>query len=358
MPGQQAGLFFSHPLQSLLISLTTAEIILNPCLHAQETAQWAIVMTGQYENGSKREIDGRSHIYYDGYWIKYYPPPADTDSLEAKKRLIGALTRRLFNHVEHGINIPGIRLDQARAAYEAEQDPQLKRVKGAMLAGALFNRATDIFTRLVDLQTLGVDVKTDNSLMRECGRCLMEALEFGKSVRHRSGDESIDELWGEPFKAFSIPVETFYESRYIKISQTMRCIDRIAQSMSEAFAIDPLFPGVGNLIESFAEAAKHKCETLRTDEDIFVIWPAFVVAGENLCNLEPQFPLNPTRSTFRLAEEGGRLLRDGQALVSYITRARVPMPKSTEVYLARCQEYRISLEELQSDLGVPQPPAT
>ena len=308
-------------------------------------------MTGQSKNGSMREIEGRPYIYYDGYWIKFYPPPADADSLEAKKRLIEALTRRLFNHVEHGINIPGKRLDQARAAYEAEQDPQLKRVKGAMLAGALFNRAADIFTRLVDLQALGVDVETDNSLMRECGRCLMEALEFGKTVRHRSGDESIDELWGEPFKAFSIPVEAFYESRYIKISQTMRCIDRIAKSMSDAFALASLFPGVGELIEAFADAAKHKCETLRTDTEIFQIWPAFVVAGERLCNLEPQFPLTPTKSSFRLAEEGGRLLRDGQALVSYITRARVPMPKSTDAYLARCEEYRHSLAELQAEVG-------
>jgi len=351
LPGHQAGFFFGHPLESLLVFLTTVEII---CLLYQlllEPTQWATNMTGQIENGSKRDIDGRPHVYYDGYWIKYYPPPADSDSLEAKKRLIEALTRRLFNHVEHGINIPGIRLEQARSAYEVERDPQLKRVKGAMLAGALFNRATDIFTRLVDLQSLGVDVKTDNSLMRECGRCLMEALEFGKSVRHRSGDESIDELWGEPFKAFSIPVKDFYESRYIKISQTMRCIDRIAQSMGDAFAIGPLFPGAGELIEAFADAAKHKCETLRTDEEIFVIWPAFVVAGEQLCNLEPRYPLTPTKSTFRLAEEGSRLLRDGQALVSYITRARVPMSKSADAYLARCEEYRQSLEEMQTKAG-------
>jgi hypothetical protein len=48
-------------------------------------------------------------------------------------------------------------------------------------------------------------------------------------VLHRSGDEGIDELWGEPFRAFSIPVEAFYESRYIKIAQALREIDRIAR---------------------------------------------------------------------------------------------------------------------------------
>ena len=97
-------------------------------------------------NGTIAEVGGRTCIYFDGYWIKYYEPPPE--SLEAKKALIEALTRRLFNHVEHGINIPGIRLDEARAAYEAETDPDRKRVNGAMLAGALFNRAASIFTKL------------------------------------------------------------------------------------------------------------------------------------------------------------------------------------------------------------------
>jgi len=59
----------------------------------------------------------------------------------------------------------------------------------------------------------------------------------------------------------------------------MRSIDQIADTMGSAFTIVPLFPGVGDLIEAFAAAAKHKCETLRTDEDIFGFWSVFVVAG-------------------------------------------------------------------------------
>ena len=60
--------------------------------------------------------------YYYGYWIKIYEVPADT--LEAKKRLIDALTRRLFNHVEHGLNVPGRRLDEARRAYDTRDRPR------------------------------------------------------------------------------------------------------------------------------------------------------------------------------------------------------------------------------------------
>src|SRR6478672_5500949 len=100
-------------------------------------------MSGVVANGEKRLIKGQWRVHYDGYWIKVYEAPADT--LGAKKRLIEALTRRLFNHVEHGVNIPGTRLEEARRSFESETDPQRKRVKCAMLAGALFNRAADIF---------------------------------------------------------------------------------------------------------------------------------------------------------------------------------------------------------------------
>ncbi len=305
-------------------------------------------MNDNIPNGSRRELDGMPQIHYDGYWIKYYEPPAD-DTLNAKKRLIEALTRRLFNHVEHGINIPGRRLEQARNAYEQEQDPALKRVKAAMLAGALFNRATDIFTRLVELQDLGVNIETDNSLMRECGRCLMEALNLGRNVRHRGGEEGIDELWGEPCKAFSISVKDFYESRYIKIAQTLRDIDRIAAALLEAFPGGAPFPAARALIAELAEMAKEKCQTLRTDDEIFDVWPRFVVASERLCALEPDTPRSPTKAYFRLADEGARLLRDGRSLISHIARARVPMPKSTESFLQRCEQYRQSLRELGLD---------
>jgi hypothetical protein len=287
--------------------------------------------------GTKQVIDGVERIYYYGYWIKTYEAPENT--LDAKKRLIEALTRRLFNHVEHGINIPGRRLGEARAAYEAEVDPEMKRVKGAMLAGALFNRATDIFTKLVDLQAVGVEIATDNALMRECGRCLQEALQLGRTVLHRSGEEGIDELWGEPFKAFSIPVEAFYESRYNKIALAMRDIDSIARSLAETFAGRSIFAGIAGLVENYAETARVKCEVLRTDKGIFDVWASFAVAGERLYNFEPSLPGDATEHMVRECEHGLRLIRQARDLISDITRARVSMPKSTAEFEARCQVF-------------------
>lgn len=284
--------------------------------------------------GTVAIIDGVRRIYYDGYWLKAYEPPAD--SLDAKKRLIQALTRRLFNHVEHGINIPGKRLEDARRAYESEEDPARKRVKGAMYAGAMFNRATDIFTKLVELQELGIEIATDNPLMRECGGCLQEALKLGRLVLHRSGDEGIDELWGEPFRAFSIPVDAFYESRYIKIAQALREVDRLAAVMASTLAATPLFRGIEPLVLEFARIAKIKCETLRTDPDIFDVWADFVTASERLGAVAPALSPAADETSRQLAADGLHLILQGRNLVTDIIRARVTMPKSAREYVDRC----------------------
>ena len=302
-------------------------------------------MSEPCQNGRCREIDGVSRIYYDGYWIKYYEPPPE--SLEAKKLLIHALTRRLFNHVEHGINIPGIRLKEARRAYERENDPERKRVNGAMLAGALFNRAADIFTKVVELQEVGVEIAHEDALMRECGECLLEALNLGKLVRHRGGAEGIDELWGEPFKAFSQPVAAFYDSRYLKIAQTMRDVDRIAQALVDTFEGSTQIPGMEPRIRQFCEAAKDKCEVLRTDPAVFDVWPTFVVCRERLRSLQPILPPAPTATEIREAQEAIRVLMEGSALVTHIVRARVPMPKSTMELLDKCTQFRRTFLEPQ-----------
>src|SRR6185369_2591848 len=163
-------------------------------------------------DGAKRAIDGCWRVFHEGYWIKAYDVPAD--SLRAKKGLIAALTRRLFKAVE--------------------------------------------------LQALGIEIKSSDPLMRLCGDHLEEALALGRLVLHRSGEEGIDELWGEPFKAFAFPIEDFYRSRYMKIAATMRQIDRLCDTLAATFAGVPMFAGVEPLIASFATAARVKCETLHT----------------------------------------------------------------------------------------------
>jgi len=290
--------------------------------------------------GSRRIIAGEERVFYEGYWIKTYPAPAN--SLEAKKRLIEALTRRLFNHTEHGLNIPGTRLAEARKSFQEETDPARRRVKSAMLAGALFNRATDIFRKLVDLQADGIEIQSDNPLMRECGNCLLESMDLGHSVLHRCGDEGIDELWGEPFRAFSIPIEDFYESRYLKIGQSMRDIDRIAAAMIDTFSTIPMFENIAVLIRDFVDAAKVKTENLRTDPDIFDVWARLVTASERLANFSPLPSAADEEMPIHNVSDGLQLIRNGRDLIFYIARARTPMPKSMREYLDGCEAYRIT----------------
>jgi hypothetical protein len=286
--------------------------------------------------GTRRVIDGWERVFYNDYWVKTYPAPAN--SLATKKCLIEALTRRLFNHTEHGLNIPGTRLAEARQSYENESDPALKRIKAGMLAGSLFNRAADIFRHLVELQACGVEIRSSDALTRECGHCLLEAMKLGRSVLHRSGEEGIDELWGEPFRVFTAPIEEFYESRYIKISQTKRDIDRIANTMVDTFTRIPAFARIEPVVRDFAHTARIKTETLRTDPDIFEVWPRMVTAGERLANFSPDGEATDVSDGHGVAD-GLQLIRAGRDLIFFITRARTPMPKSTREYIERCRVY-------------------
>ena len=63
--------------------------------------------------------------------------------------------------------------------------------------------------------------------------------------------------------------------------------------MAGCIKSDPRFPGVDQLILEYAKHAKHKCETLRTDDDVFDVWSDFVVAGEQVTGFEPVRSDNP-----------------------------------------------------------------
>ena len=258
-------------------------------------------------NGERRSIvEGTPYIHFHGYWVRWYAPP--DESLASRKALIDHLTRRAFHHTEPGINTPGERLDMARAAWERQDDPAMKRVNAAMLAGALFNRATDIFTAIVELEEKGVRISRGNELMKACGDCFKEALELGRDVRHVSGEEGIDELWGEPFRAFTLPITAYYESRFIKVAQTMANIDRLAATLRETFAGRGEFAALPPLIDEFAAAAREECETMKADTSIFDIWPRFIAAGEALGALSPALDADCSRECRYVMEEAHKTL--------------------------------------------------
>lgn len=292
------------------------------------------LIDGSIENGTRNVFHGLEYVFYHGCWVRYYEPPKE--SLASKKLLIDHLTRRTFHHTEPGINTPGHRLEDAREAYEAQSDDAIKRVNAAMLAGALFNRATDLFTSIVELEEKGVKVSRDNELMRSCGRCFEEALELGRDVKHHSGEEGIDEVWGEPFRAFTITIADYYESRFIKVAQTMNNIDLLANTIKNTFCNRVEFKQLAPLIDTYADAAKHECETMKSDSTIFDVWPRFIATGEHLANFKPAIQTGHSLEHQYSIEHAMQTLIAGRNLVNWVARARVPMPKSTDLYVARC----------------------
>jgi len=294
-------------------------------------------------NGARSTVDSTDYVYFNGYWVRYYTPLEE--SLASRKTLIDHLTRRAFHHTEPGINTPGDRLDTAREHYTKQTDPALKRVNAAMLAGALFNRATDIFTAIVELEEKGVKISRSNELMKSCGDYFKEALELGKEVKHFSGEEGIDELWGEPFRAFTLPITAYYESRFIKVSQTMANIDKLASEMKALFCARPEFQNIASSIDEYASAAKRECETMKSDICIFDIWPRFVASGEVLGNIRPSMQKNCSNECRYVMDEAQKTLVSGRNLIDWIARARVPMPASSRLYLDRCETLRDRLKD-------------
>ena len=288
-------------------------------------------------NGTIRTLDGKSCVFYDGYWIRKYDPPAD--EVAARRELIDQLTKRVFHHTEPGINTPGYNLDEARMAYESENEPNKKRVNATMLAGALLHRGSDIFSIIFQLDQKGIEIDSANELMRECESCLLEAFDLGKQVKHYSGEEGLDELWGEPLKAFYTPIVEFYESRYLKIAQTMATIDKICQQMVETFNDLEGFESLAILIEDYARTAKIESETVKTDPVIFKVWPEFVVAGDSLQKFEPQ-RAGLSEPQLQQARE---LVCAGKRLIEWVAFARVPMPKTTAEYFQRCCSFKGNL---------------
>ena len=196
----------------------------------------------------------------------------------------------------------------------------------------------------MELEEKGVKISRENELMKTCSDCFSEALELGKQVKHHSGEEGIDELWGEPFRAFTLPMEEYYRSRYIKVAQTMNNIDQIADTMRDTFLGRAEFNALERFVENYSTAAKLESETMKSDENIFEIWPRFIAAGESLSGFQPAIQPNTTRKCLYVLEHAQKTLVSGTNLMNWVARARVPMPKSTTNYLENCKSLKARLD--------------
>ena len=143
----------------------------------------------------------------------------------------------------------------------------------------------------------------------------------------------------EPFKAFTMPVADFYQSRFVKIAQGLREIDLVANCMIEVFCSRQAFSGLESLIVDYAGAARQAAETMKKDPVIFQVWPKFVSLGEQLDAFKPKPPEGADQMLRMTTAYGRDLVQEGRRLIHYIAGARVPMPKSTASYIEKCERY-------------------
>ncbi|MEE9551465.1 MAG: hypothetical protein V3V89_00320, partial [Gammaproteobacteria bacterium] len=209
----------------------------------------------------------------------------------------------------------------------------------AMLAGALLNRGSDILTTIVDLEEAGIKIESNNELLRECGKCFLAALEFGKNIKLYSGGEGLDELWGEPFKVFSMPMDEFFQSRYIKVAQTMSEIDQITETLIKIIKHVTGFDVVESIVIELGESAKQACETLRSDPVICDVWPRYVAAKETLENYISDMTERLSSEEHNVRHNALGLIQEGGSLLVDLTTVRVPMPKSTKQFYKKCDKF-------------------
>jgi hypothetical protein len=136
-----------------------------------------------------------------------------------------------------------------------------------------------------------------------------------------------------------MPIADFYQSRFIKIAQSMREIDLVADCVIEVFGSRTVFAGLKELVVDYARAARQAAETMKKDPRIFQVWPNFVALGELLDEFRPEVPDDADQMLRMRIAYARDLVQEGRRLISYIAGARVPMPQSTANYIKKCQRF-------------------
>jgi len=113
-------------------------------------------------------------------------------------------------------------------------------------------------------------------------------------------------------------------------------IELLADTIKQTYCNRPEFEGLSLLVDTYCDAAQHECETMKSDSTIFDIWPRFIATGEKLVEYQPSLQEGCSRECQYAIEHAMQTLIAGRDLINWVARARVPMPKSTENYIARC----------------------
>ena len=120
----------------------------------------------------------------------------------------------------------------------------------------------------------------------------------------------------------------------------MANIDEIAQEIKITVNHNDSFPELEVLLDQYAMAAKHECETMKSDNSIFEIWPQFVASGESLLALQATHTNQCSAHDRDILAKTKSIIDAGAKLINWIARARVPMASSTQNFAANCRQLR------------------
>ena len=134
-----------------------------------------------------------------------------------------------------------------------------------MLAGALFNRATDIFTAVVDLAERGVHISDDNELMRQWRGVLpggAHARQAGQALQRRGGHRRAlgRATQGLRHTGLGVLRVALREDRADDARHR-----RHRDGLERVMGSEPGFEGIIERVQAFAAAARLETETMRSD---------------------------------------------------------------------------------------------
>jgi len=274
----------------------------------------------------KRVIDGQTRGLLLRLLGSSRPTRSPADTLEAKKDLIAALTRRLFNHTEHGLNRARHAPRRGASRLRAGNRPRAAQDQGRHAGRRIIQSGHGVFTQLVEIQRLGVDIQSDNPLMRACGRTPEGSAGARQAGAARGrGEEGIDELWGGALQGGSCSrSRASTKAATSKIAETMRDIDAIADTLIGTFADLPAFRRHRDGRCRARGGGQGQDETLRTDPDLFEVWTTFVAAAERLAFFEPRLPADASVRAKQEVSDALQLIPREQGPHHLRHRARVP----------------------------------
>lgn len=327
-----------------------------------------------------------------GYYVPYYGAPISNAT--TKQINIFDQMRRFFHVAEGGIDVSSTYEDIQRdyAQYQSMEDPEAKRVLGALVVGAMFVRAGRIEQALLMNRATGLrlqdsvsdvggrDLSPDEAAvlmkqLHEFGRILMTNKPLINCVQrhnnHEDHDGLIAEIIRETFKAYSQDTQMVARDTTLKIGATMQAIDEtadIARSLLSMFDSSPAVarfikekhPELAQKFDAFVDSARARTG-IRSSDIYYSDMHIEYTKSKNALFKEIAHARNTARGYKGPGKHdlmtGMKFLSDGIKIISDMAQTHYPMNASAYLGAPLSERPKSSVElfkdDVQALLGTP-----